>query len=568
MTPASAPPRPETAPSPLTPGAGEGGGDLLYFDAFTRIGPRPKKHPAHPWKLEELLAEMEHCSVSGALVASTLSVSYEPMHSNLELSARLEPHPHLFAIWNVLPHQGGEFPDPRRLAALMEQHRVRAVSLYPEANGWDLTGAHGRPLLEALEAGRVLTLLQRPEPGGGWREVDAFLTLFPQLPVLLTAVNWRDQRHLLPLLEKHRNLHLGFDQFQVNYGVEDLVERGYEDQLLFASHAPIMSMGAHRCYIDYAEIPRPARQKIASGNLIRLLRGQAPPRLRTNPDEDAIMTAARHGRPLPVPLIDMHMHILHEGMNGAGGSYRMLRGGPEGTFHRLRQLGCRGGGFMSWNGTVSGDSMAGNDCVRQALEVAPPGYWGLASFDPAHQSEAELSRLIPQVYRDPRFIGMKPYVTHGIEYHHPSYDVWWRFGNQHHLYAGLHRNRSDFLEVSTLAAKYPNIRWVVYHCGGDYATADRAIECLREHPNVYAEITLTSVPCGIIDHLAAHAGADRILYGSDLPMRDPRQQLGWVVFSRLSFEEKAKILAANAMEVIRPCLSRLPAHNRPSLAAT
>ncbi len=220
---------------------------------------------------------------------------------------------------------------------------------------------------------------------------------------------------------------------------------------------------------------------------------------------------------------------------------------------------------MSWNGTVSGDSLAGNECVRQALDVAPKGYWGLASFDPAHYTQAELRKVIPEVYRDKRFIGMKPYVTYGIEYHHPSYDVWWRFGNRHHLYAGIHRNRADFLEVSTLAKKYPKVRWVVYHCGGDYAIADKAIECMREHPNVYAEVTLTSVVFGIIDYLVAHAGEDRILYGSDLPMRDPRQQLGWVIFSRLSLEQKIKVLTTNAMDVIRPCLSRLPEHNRPAV---
>src|SRR5690606_26938372 len=77
--------------------------DTLFFDAFTLIGPRRYKHPAEQWQLEELIKELDHCSISGALVASTLSVSYDAMYSNLELSRALEPHPHLFAIWNVHP---------------------------------------------------------------------------------------------------------------------------------------------------------------------------------------------------------------------------------------------------------------------------------------------------------------------------------------------------------------------------------------------------------------------------------------------------------------------------------
>jgi len=538
--------------------------DLLYFDAFTRVGPRPKKHPAHAWKLDEVLAEMDHCSISGALVASTMSVQYELMYSNLELSSWLKPHRHLFPIWNVMPHQTGEFPEPRKLESLMRQHDVRAVTLYPKTNGWDWCADHSQVLLDWLERQRILTIVPRQE-FTAHSELDRLLSMHPKLPVLLTAAWWHEQRFVLPLLTKHHNLHLSFDHFQVHYGIEHLVAEGLEDRLVFASNAPLMSMGAHRCYVDYAEVPIRARQKIASGNLTRLLRGQKPPRLHTNKSEDAIMTAARHGKPLPVPLIDMHMHILHEGMNSAGGLSRMQHGGPKGVFRLLKRLGCVGGGFMSWNGAPSCDSVAGNECVRQALDVAPKGYWGLASFDPSHYTQDELRKMIPQVYRDKRFVGMKPYVTYGVEYHHHSYDVWWRYGNQHRFYAGIHRNRGDFVEVNILAKKYPRVRWVVYHCGSDYATADKAIESMRQHPNVYAEITLTPSTFGIIDYLVKHAGEDRIVYGSDLPMRDPRQQLGWVVFSRLAEKQKRKVLALNALRILKPCMAQLPSWNRPSV---
>jgi predicted TIM-barrel fold metal-dependent hydrolase len=160
---------------------------------------------------------------------------------------------------------------------------------------------------------------------------------------------------------------------------------------------------------------------------------------------------------------------------------------------------------------------------------------------------------------------MKPYVQYGVEYHHSSYDAWWKYGNRHGLYALIHRNRADFLEVDTLAKKYPRVRWVVAHCGSDFKTADLAIESIQKHPNVYAEITLTPVTFGIIDYLVRHAGADRVVYGSDLPMRDPRQQLGWVVYSRLTVAEKNMVLWKNAMRIVQPCKQRLPSYNRPCL---
>jgi predicted TIM-barrel fold metal-dependent hydrolase len=537
--------------------------DIIFFDAFTNVGPRVKKHPAHAWKLSEVMAEMDHCSISGALVTSTTAVTYEPMFSNLELSERIAPYDHLFAAWNLLPHNTQEFPAPPELERLMRRHDVRAVTLHPIANNWTLLAEHNRPLLAHLAKKRVLTILPRSE-FKDYAELQTLLRTHPKLPLLVTGAHWLEQRFLLPLMPLHKNLHISFDKLQGHYVVEHLVSIGCEDQLLFASNAPHMSMGAHRCYIDYADIPVATRRKIAGGNLSRLLKGQAPPRARINRGEDDIMAAARGGRPLPVPVLDMHLHILHEGMNGAGGTCRMQHGGPKGVLSLLKRLGVVGGGFMSWNGVVSADTLAGNETVRQTLDATPKGYWGLASFDPAHYTQAELATLIPQVYADKRYIGMKPYYVHGVPYHHKSYDIWWRFGAKHRLYALIHRTRDDFLEVDTLAKKYPEVRWVVAHCGESHKVADLAAETMLKHSNVYAEITLTPVTFGVIDYLVAHGGADRVVYGSDLPMRDPRQQLGWVVYSRLPVAAKRKLLSENARRVIAPCLKRLPVYNRPA----
>ncbi len=534
----------------------------VYFDAFTEIGPRPRKHPEMHWKLSSLLEDMDHCSISGALVTSTLSVNYEAMFSNLELCEWLKPHDHLFPVWNVMPHQCGDFPAPRELEKLMRQHDVRAVSLHPRMNGWDWFADHSQVLLRWLEKNKILAIVPRGEVGAYW-DFDRFLSQHRRLQVLLVNAGWPEQHYVLPLLEKYSNLHLTFDHYQINYGIEEYVARGLENQMLFGSNAPAMSNGAHRTYIDYARVPAAVKQKIAGGNLTRLLHGVKPPRERVNKSEDHIMAAARLGKPLPVPAIDMHMHILHEGMNTGGGGYPMARGGPKGTFEMMKRLGVVGGGFMSWNGVVSADSIPGNRTVTAALDVAPSGYFGLASFDPIHYTQDELARVIPEVYKDKRFIGMKPYVQYGVEYHHPSYDVWWKFGNEHSFYAGIHRNRGDFLEVETLAKKYPRVRWVVYHVGESYKVADAAIECIKKFPNVYGELTLTPVTGRVVEYLVKGAGADRILYGSDLPMRDPRQQLGWVVYANLSVKDKERVLWRNAMDVIRPCLDRLPKYNHP-----
>ncbi|WP_353124841.1 amidohydrolase family protein [Parapedobacter pyrenivorans] len=537
---------------------------LVFFDGFTNIGPKRGKHPAERWSLKHLVDEMDHCSISGALVASVLSVTYDPMYSNLDLSSRLKPYPHLFAIWNLMPANTDEFPTPQELGVLLQEHDVRAVTVHPTGNNWDWKTPEAIELFRWLTENRVLTIV-RPEEFGGLGGVKELLNTYKELPVLLIGVYWSFQRTILPMLSAFKNLHISFENFQINEGLESLYRDGFIDQLVFVSNAPTMSAGAHRTYVDYADIPREAREKIAGGNLSRLLQGLRPPVARENSDEDNLMRAIRHGKPVPAPIVDMHMHILHEGLNGTGWHYRMYHGGPSGVFKLIKRLGYVGGGIMSWNGVVSVDSASGNVTATEALDVAPEGYWGLANFDPAHYSQEELAKMIPEVYKDKRFIGMKPYLHYGIPYHDPSYDVWWKYGNEHQLYGLLHSTRPDLQEVETLAPKYPNVRWVIAHAGSNFKMADMAIAAMKKYPNIYAEITLTPVQLGIIEHLVEGAGEDRIMYGSDLPMRDPRQQLGWVVFSRLPLEVKKKVLGENALHVIRPSLDSMPVYNIPEI---
>jgi predicted TIM-barrel fold metal-dependent hydrolase len=537
--------------------------DLMFFDAFSRIGPRRYKHPGEKWKLEDLIKELNHCSVSGALVASTLSLSYDAMYSNLELSNNLKPYPNLFAIWNVLPHHTNECLPPAQLKQKMTEHNVRAVTIHPNSNGWDWSAQSSQELMKYLNDNKIFTITTVSEIGG-WKELNEFLGRYKSIPLLVSGISWGEQRYAIGLLKDHPNMHISFDRLQINEGLEFLYKRGHINQLIFATDAPTMSVGAHRTYIDYADIPDEAKAKIAGGNLVRLLNGQRPPKVHTNKSEDILMTAVRNGKPVPVPVIDMHMHMLHEGINGAGGTgYHMENGGPKGIFKMMERIGCVGGGFMSWNGVVSNDSVQGNKLVKEALDVSPKGFWGLATMSPTHYTQEELAVMIPQVYSDKRIIGMKPYHFYGMEYHNPAYDIWWEYGSKNGLYALIHPSRSDLLEVEKLAAKYPNVRWVIAHAGGSYKMADMAIAAMKKYPNVFAELTLTPVPLGVIEYMVAAVGDDRLLYGSDLPMRDPRQQLGWVVFSNLPLESKKRILGENAYKVVEPCLKNMPEHNIP-----
>jgi len=521
----------------------------MFFDAYTSFGPKPRQHSAQPWTLQHLVDELEHCSISGALVTSTQCRLYDPMHENRRLADMLASYENLFPIWNVMPHWTGEFPKPDALLEEMSACGVRAVTIFPKTNGWNPVSITSEPLLSSLASAGILTIIDMASELAD-DELERLVEKYRTLPILLHGVLWNKQRLVVPLLLRHPNLHISFDHFQTSRGIEWLVERGLENQLLFASNAIEMSAGAHRFYVDYAQVPDVAKQKIAWANLSRLLRGLVPAVERENSSDDSIVCEARAAKPLSATVYDMHSHILHEGLNGGGGSYVMFDGGPSGLVKMNKTIGVDAVGIMSWNGTVSANADDGNECVREALDVLPADYWGLATFDVSHDSPDEMREKIAATFQDERFLGFKPYVAFGKDYDDPVYDVWWEYGSSRGLYGLLHPNRGDLSELDSLCERFPEMTFVVAHCGGSYQAADYAIAKAAKYSNLLIEITLTPVCAGVVDYLVSGAGAHRVLYGSDFPMRDPRQQLGWVVYSRLCEDDKRAVLGLNAKRLI------------------
>ena len=414
----------------------------------------------------------------------------------------------------------------------MADHNVRAVALHPKTQGWALDSPTSRPLLAALEKHQILTNIDMGGEADAER-VERILQQHPGLPVFARGMFWSQAHNIIPLLVRitKTSTSVSSTPFRSAYGPEWLVKQyGLENQLVFCSNATDMVDGGARqaLHPDYADIsPGAERAKIAGGNLSRLLKGLKPPREIVNTDEDPIMAEARQGKPLSPLVLDFHGHILDEGLHGAGGPYAMWEGGPTGVRNLAKRMGVDGIGVMSWNGPVSVQAEAGNRCVTAALDDYPDFYWGLGTFDVIHRTADEMRKQMEELYADKRYLGLKPYPSYGIPYSDPRYDCWWQFGNERHLYAGLHPvNWYQAGEFESICSRFPDLTFVAYHCGGDFTIADTCIALANKYPNFYMEITLTPCWGGIIDYLVKNTSADRVLFGSDLPMRDPRQQLG------------------------------------------
>jgi predicted TIM-barrel fold metal-dependent hydrolase len=95
--------------------------------------------------------------------------------------------------------------------------------------------------------------------------------------------------------------------------------------------------------------------------------------------------------------------------------------------------------------------------------------------------------------------------------------------------------------------------FLLAHSGMTYKAAKEHVEIAKERPNAILEITYTAVTYGSIEYMVKELGADRVVFGTDQPMRDPIPQFGWVAYSHLSGEEKKKILGLNMQKIINRC---------------
>ena len=95
-------------------------------------------------------------------------------------------------------------------------------------------------------------------------------------------------------------------------------------------------------------------------------------------------------------------------------------------------------------------------------------------------------------------------------------------------------------------ARYPQVSVVLGHAGGRYEGHLAAADLARRYPNVYLDFSGDIFSFGFVEWLAHQVGADRVLFGTDVVMFDPRANLGRVLDADLTLREKALILGGNA----------------------
>jgi predicted TIM-barrel fold metal-dependent hydrolase len=107
---------------------------------------------------------------------------------------------------------------------------------------------------------------------------------------------------------------------------------------------------------------------------------------------------------------------------------------------------------------------------------------------------------------------------------------------------------TDPEDVATLARRFPRVRIIMAHLTG---CGVRGVLAVKDCANVVVDTSGAAPEAGLVEYAVAQLGAERVLYGSDGPIRDFAVALARITGTRLDAGAKRKILRDNARNLLR-----------------
>jgi predicted TIM-barrel fold metal-dependent hydrolase len=103
------------------------------------------------------------------------------------------------------------------------------------------------------------------------------------------------------------------------------------------------------------------------------------------------------------------------------------------------------------------------------------------------------------------------------------------------------------MDLAVLARRHPDATLIMGHSGGDW---EYGVRCARSLEKVFFDISGGEANSGWIERAVDLVGAERILFGTDMPGRSMSSQLAKVLGARISDDAKEKITYKNAAGIL------------------
>jgi len=528
---------------------------MHYFDCNCRLGRYNDWSGAQPITREDLLRVMDHYGIQEALLLDNLASEYHPIDGNARILETTVGEPRLHPAWVGLPPASRELPPPEQLVAQMAERGVGALYLFPRQYHFTLDGWSVDALLGPLAERRVPVficpngLMEGPgQDQTDWPGVVRICRAFPSLPVIVSErrISYT-LRTVYQALETCPNLHLDLASLWLHHIIEFIAREWGAERLLFGSGLPERDPGAVLGHLNYADIADADKEAIAGGNLRRLLSW--------NPQ-----ALARQPEPhWPAPLDELHALARSAGSlrgqrfhdsHGHLGRHFLLHI-PDNSAEELIAEMDRTGierAIIFTNGGITNDEVYGNALVAAAAQAHPERFVGFVTIS-LNRPADEVRRIIAEGFAQ-GMRGIKMELlgcpTERAVYH-PNVEVGCECAHARRAIV-INHDWGPAERLLYLARKYPDACLITGHTSAENAAA------ARQAANLYMSTSPVNGYASV-ERFVALAGAEHIVFASDLSWDPVAWGLGPILFARIPLEAKRLILGGN----IRRLLAQYPA---------
>ena len=518
--------------------------ELTLFDCNVAVGRRTVVRPENDLTPEQILEDMAHAGISRALAFHAHARDYDPQIGNERMSEVAARHPQFVPCYVLLPHHTGELPAGDALLSYLSAGGARAVRLFPKEHSYGLGETWCGELLATLEEAGVPVLLDFEQ--SDWQELDQVLAAHPDLQLVLLRVGYRIDRWAYPLLDEHPGLRLEPAMYPAHGGIETVIERFGSERFVFGTGLPEWDAGAPVAQLRYATIDLASRRRVGADNLESMLwKETALPEALEPTEADDIWGRVRAGQVLDdVLIVDAHTHM--------GPWFNFNIPGHFWAAGMVASMDACGidVAITAPHVGIGPDMAEGNALAADAVRRFPGRFVAYCSVSPNYP-ETEIVAELEKWLGTGDFKGIKIHpVTHDYPADGDGYRPAWQFAHDRQLPMLIHTWEGDTRCTPSMFEKigeeFTGAKIILGHSGCTPGGIRESIRAAQKVPNLFLDLTKSWMHRGMVEVMVEEVGADRVLFGTDLPFISNTGQIGHVGAARISEEDKRKIFGLNA----------------------
>jgi len=254
----------------------------------------------------------------------------------------------------------------------------------------------------------------------------------------------------------------------------------------------------------------------------------------------SLAECARLGKRLDdVFVFDVHQHV------GAWHPFHIPAPGIDDAVAIMDRLGIDAAVTSGLPAVLGTDTRGGNDAVIDAAARYPGRIFGYVAVNPNDPADAaeEVKRCAAA-----GLTGIKVHNIHAQSYDHEKYRAAYEIAETRgwpvltHTWGG-----EELAEIDKLAEEYPNVRWILAHAGT--TNVPGYVNLARRRDNVYLDTCASACYFNLVEKLVTGAGVEKVLFGTDMTFLSGAQQIGKILFARISDGDKERVLGENARRV-------------------